>query len=71
MFPQFSGRFAPGGAGKSAGAGQRPHGRQRYTSARCSLTYTFAFMRTYEQLVKNGTPLEQADIQNRFEIRLK
>ena len=29
------------------------------------------YEKAYEQLVKNGTPLEQADIQNRFEIRLK
>ena len=46
-------------------------GATLYIGSMQSDLYFCLYEKAYEQLVKNGTPLEQADIQNRFEIRLK
>ena len=46
-------------------------GATLYIGSMQSDLYFCLYEKAYGQLVKNGTPLEQADIQNRFEIRLK
>lgn len=42
-----------------------------YIGSLKSEVYFCVYEKDYEQFVKNGTPIEEADVKNRFEIRLK
>ena len=46
-------------------------GRTLYLGSLKSDVYFCIYENDYEQYVKLGTPLEEADIINRFEIRLR
>ena len=46
-------------------------GRTLYLGSLKSDVYFCIYEKDYEQYVKLGTPLEEADIINRFEIRLE
>ena len=46
-------------------------GRTLYLGSLKSDVYFCIYEKDYEQYVKLGTPLEEADIINRFEIRLR
>lgn len=46
-------------------------GETLYIGSRKSEIYFCIYAKDYEQYVKNGTPIEEAPVKNRFEIRLK
>ena len=46
-------------------------GETIYFGSRSSELYMCAYQKNYEQYVKNGTDIEDSEIKNRFEIRMK
>jgi len=46
-------------------------GETIYFGSRSSEVYMCAYQKNYEQYVKNGTDIEDSEIKNRFEIRMK
>ena len=60
-----------GGTEKNGNDTPQNTGETLYLGSTSSELYMCAYQKNYEQYVKNGTEIEDTEIKNRFEIRMK